>query len=266
MNILFSLLLFPLIIRRSDLIRQKSSHDIEDTKGRNYNILMIRGILFDLDNTLVDFMKMKEVAVTAAVDAMIDAGLNMPKDEAIERIYKIYDREGIEDQKVFDKLLSESYGTIDYKILSAGIVGYRRAKEGALVLYPKVYYTLMELIKMGKRLAVVSDAPRLQAWTRLVQTGLHHFFEVVVAFEDTNKRKPEPEPFLFALQKMNIKPEETLMIGDWAERDIVGAKTLGMVTVFARYGNTFGTTISGADFEVNSISDVIDVIRELDRK
>jgi len=227
---------------------------------------MIKAILFDLDNTLVDFMKMKEMAVIGAVEAMIDAGLPMSKEEAIKKIYEIYDREGIEDQKVFDKFLLENFGEIDYKILSAGIVGYRRAKEGALVLYPKVLYTLMELLKMGKRLAVVSDAPRLQAWTRLVQTGLHHFFEVVVAFEDTGKRKPEKEPFLFAIKKLGVEPRKALMVGDWAERDIVGAKTLGMVTVFARYGNTFGTQVSGADYEIDSVDQIIQIVKELDQR
>jgi putative hydrolase of the HAD superfamily len=225
---------------------------------------MIKAVLFDLDNTLVDFMKMKEMAVIGAVEAMIDAGLPMSKEEAIRKIYDIYDREGIEDQKVFDKFLLEVYGEIDYKVLSAGIVGYRRAKEGALVLYPKVVYTLMELLKLGKKLAVVSDAPKLQAWTRLVQTNLHHFFEVVVAYEDTNKRKPAPEPFLFAIQKLGVKSEETLMVGDWAERDILGAKTLGMITVFARYGNTFGTVNSGADYEINSVDEILKIIQELD--
>lgn len=226
---------------------------------------MIKAVLFDLDNTLVDFMKMKEMAVVGAVEAMIDAGLPMTREEAVRKIYAIYDREGIEDQKVFDKFLMENLGEVDYKILAAGIVGYRRAKEGALVLYPKVYYTLMELLKMGKRLAVVSDAPKLQAWTRLVQTGLHHFFEVVVTFEDTNTRKPAPEPFLFALRKLGVEPSETLMIGDWAERDILGAKTLGMVTVFARYGNTFGTVNSGADYEVDSVDKILNIIKEIDR-
>ncbi len=226
---------------------------------------MIKAVLFDLDNTLVDFMKMKEMAVVGAVEAMIDAGLPMTREEAVRKIYAIYDREGIEDQKVFDKFLMENLGEVDYKILAAGIVGYRRAKEGALVLYPKVYYTLMELLKMGKRLAVVSDAPKLQAWTRLVQTGLHHFFEVVVTFEDTNTRKPAPEPFLFALRKLGVEPSETLMIGDWAERDILGAKTLGMVTVFARYGNTFGTVNSGADYEVDSVDQILNIIKEIDR-
>lgn len=227
---------------------------------------MIKAVVFDLDNTLVDFMKMKEMAVEGAVEAMIDAGLPLRKEEAIKKIYEIYDREGIEDQKVFDKFLSETFGRIDYKILAAGIVGYRKAKEAALVLYPHVHYTLMELLKMGKRLAVISDAPKLQAWTRLAQTGLHHYFEVVVTFDDTGKRKPDPEPFIFALDKLNVRPEESIMIGDWAERDIIGAKTIGMVTVFARYGNTFDTRVSGADYEVDDIQELLTIIKELDSR
>ena len=227
---------------------------------------MIKAVVFDLDNTLVDFMKMKEMAVEGAVEAMIDAGLPLRKEDAIKKIYEIYDREGIEDQKVFDKFLSETFGRIDYKILAAGIVGYRKAKEAALVLYPHVHYTLMELLKMGKRLAVISDAPKLQAWTRLAQTGLHHYFEVVVTFDDTGKRKPDPEPFIFALDKLNVRPEGSIMIGDWAERDIIGAKTIGMVTVFARYGNTFDTRISGADYEVDDIQELLTIIKELDSR
>jgi len=52
------------------------------------NPVMIKAVLFDLDNTLVDFMKMKEMAVEGAVDAMIDAGLNLTKEEAIEKFTK----------------------------------------------------------------------------------------------------------------------------------------------------------------------------------
>ncbi len=51
---------------------------------------MIRGVIFDFDNTLMDFMKMKRAAVEAAVDAMIDAGLPYRKEEMIEKIYKVY--------------------------------------------------------------------------------------------------------------------------------------------------------------------------------
>ena len=47
---------------------------------------MIKAIIFDLDNTLVDFMLLKNNAVEAAIHAMVDAGLDMSYDEAREKI------------------------------------------------------------------------------------------------------------------------------------------------------------------------------------
>jgi len=224
---------------------------------------VIKAIIFDLDNTLVDFMAMKEAAIEAAALAMIDAGLKMPKKEVKEKIYEIYEVEGIEDQKVLDKFLTRALGMIDYRIHAAGIIGYRRAREAALVLYPHVNLVLMELMKRGIKLAVLSDAPRLQAWLRLCQLNLQHTFDIVITFEDTNKRKPAPEPFQLALTKLGVAPENTIMVGDWAERDIYGAKLLKMKTVFARYGDRFGTEHSGADYEVEDIIELLDVVDRL---
>ncbi len=224
---------------------------------------MIKAVIFDLDNTLVDFIAMKHAAIQAAILAMIDTGLKMPKDAAERKIYEIYDEEGIEDQKVFDKFLTKEFGQIDYRIHAAGIVGYRRAREAALVLYPHVQLTLMELVKRGLQLGVVSDAPRLQAWLRLCQLNLQHFFEVVITYDDTKKRKPEPEPFLRALETLNVSRHETIMVGDWAERDIVGAKSLGIKTVFVRYGDRFDTENSGADYEIDDILELLDIVDKL---
>ncbi len=224
---------------------------------------MIKGVIFDLDNTLVDFMHVKRQAVDAAAEAMIDAGLKASKEATIKRIFNMYDREGIEDQHVFDKMLIEEYGQIDYRILAAGIIGYRRAKEGHMVLYPHARHTLTELIKMGVKLAIVSDAPRMSAWLRLVSLGLEPYFDAVVALDDTGKKKPDPAPFRLALGRLKIEPAEALMIGDWAERDMVGAKALGMKTVFARYGDDFDTKDPGADYEVTDISELIAIIKRL---
>lgn len=221
---------------------------------------MIKGIIFDLDNTLVDFTRFKEISVKSAIEAMLDAGLKIDPNLAYEKIFKIYEEKGWEYQKVFDDFLIEVIGYIDYKILSSGIVAYRRAKDGSLVLYPNVTKTLLDLIKRGIKLAVVSDAPALQVWTRLVQMNLHHIFDVVITFDDTGKRKPDKEPFLKALEKLNLKPEEVIMIGDWAERDIVGAKLVGIRTVFARYGDVFNTINSGADWEINSIEEILNIV------
>ncbi len=221
---------------------------------------MIKAVIFDLDNTLVDFMRMKEAAIDAAVDAMVDAGLKMSKQEAKREIYKIYQEEGIEYQRVFDRFLKEQLGGIDYKIHAAAIVAYRRAREAALVLYPHVNMTLTELVKRGIKLAVLSDAPRLQAWLRLCSLQLHHIFDFVLTFEDTGVRKPSEIPFRKVLSLLKVAPSEALMVGDWPERDMVGAKKVGIKTVFARYGDTFATKHSGADFEIDDISEILEII------
>ncbi|MBX7043929.1 MAG: TIGR02253 family HAD-type hydrolase [Ignavibacteria bacterium] len=223
---------------------------------------MIKAIIFDLDNTLVDFMLLKRAAIDAAAVAMVDAGLQLSPDEIKRRINDIYDAEGIEYQQVFDHLLKEELGEVDYKIMSAGIVAYRKAREAALKPYPGVLPTLIELIKMGMKLAVVSDAPSKEAWLRLSYINFQHFFDVVITYDYSRERKPSPVPFNLALTELGLKPHECLMIGDWAERDIVGAKKVGMKTVFARYGDTFDTKNPESDYDINSITELIGIVKK----
>ena len=224
---------------------------------------MIQAIIFDLDNTLTDFMRMKADAVNAAIDGMIDAGLKLPREAVRQRIDAIYKEQGMEYQQVFDALLESELGHIDPKILASGIVAYRRARESALVLYPHVQMTLLELSKRGIRLGVVSDAPQAQVWLRLCSLSLQHVFDAVVTFDDTRERKPSPAPFREVLRRLGAEARHALMVGDWAERDVVGAKSLGMKTVFARYGDTFDTQDSGADFEINDVFELVGIVDRL---
>lgn len=224
---------------------------------------MIRAVIFDLDNTLTDFMRMKDVSVDTAIEGMIDAGLGMPADEAKRKLFEIYGREGIEDQRVFDRFLSEQFGEIDPMIHTAAILGYRRGREYTLVLYPHVRKTLLALAKRGLRLAVISDAPRYQAWSRLCYLQLQHYFDHVITFEDTRVRKPDPAPFMKALELLNVEPDEVIMVGDWPARDMEGAKGVGIRTVYAKYGDTSGACTSGADYEIDAIDELVPIIDRL---
>jgi len=223
---------------------------------------MIKAVVFDLDNTLVDFMAMKGQAIEAAIRAMQDAGLKLPEEEIKARINEIYKQKGIEFQSVFDELLYNEFSKIDYKILSSGVIAYRRAREAALVPYPHVYLTLMELTKMQMKLGVVSDAPAKEAWLRLTYLNFHHMFDAVVTFDESRERKPAPGPFRKVLDKLGVKANDALMIGDWAERDVVGAKQVGMKTVFARYGDTFGTVNANADYDISDIVELVSIVRK----
>ena len=227
---------------------------------------MIKAIIFDLDNTLLDFMKMKQFAVKAAITAMNEAGLNMDEDQAYKDIFKLYESKGWENQQVFDDFLMQNFGKVSNKILAAGIVSYRRAREATLLVYPNVNKTLIELIKMGIQLAVVSDAPSREAWMRLYYLNLHHVFDPVLTYDDSGAHKPSPKPFEMALDILNVNSDEALMIGDWPDRDVVGASQIGMKTIFARYGDTFGTVDSGADWDVNDIYEVVSIVKDLNNE
>ncbi len=222
---------------------------------------MIKAVIFDIDNTLTDFMKMKRAAVDAAVEGMMDAGLPGMKDELVKEVFDVYWKEGIEDQKIFDKILKAKLGRIDYKILAGGILAYRRAKNGSMTLYPRVNQTLMELLKLGIQRTVISDAPKMEVWLRIVSLGLHHYFDDIITSEDFGVKKPDPKPYRRALEVLGARAEETLMVGDWPERDIKGAKDVGMLTAWAKYGDTFGTKESGADFVLNDVYEVVDLIQ-----
>ena len=227
------------------------------------NSLPIKGVIFDLDNTLLDFMKMKEVAVKSAIRGMIEAGLEADERESFKDIISIYEEFGWENQKVFDVFLNKSIGYVDNKFLAAGVVAYRRAREANLLAYPNVNRTLVNLTKLGIKLAVVSDAPSREAWMRIYYLNLYHFFDAVITFDDSGERKPSSKPFEMALKILNLEPQDSLMVGDWPERDVVGAKQIGMRTAFAVYGDTFGTKDSGADWDIKDISEIISIIKKI---
>ena len=221
---------------------------------------MVKAILFDLDNTLIDFMKMKRASCEAAVEAMISAGVRLDKEKALRVLYELYDTHGYEHQMIFQKFLRKLNHKIDYRILASGIVAYRKVQLGFLEPYSRVVPTLIKLKERGLKLAIVSDAPRLKAWIRLVEMKIQDFFDVVVCFEDTRQRKPSRLPFERAVMLLGVSPKDCLMVGDWPERDIQGAKALGMKTVFARYGAMKPVRSSGADYEIASIDQLLAVV------
>ena len=90
---------------------------------------MIKAVIFDLDNTLLDFMRMKTMSIDAALNGMIEAGMDIQRSTARKRIFEIYEEKGWEYQEVLDDFIKEETGILDYKILAGGIVAYKKAKD-----------------------------------------------------------------------------------------------------------------------------------------
>ena len=242
---------------------------------------MTKAIFFDLDNTLIDFLVMKDKSCEAAIDAMVAAGLRIKKRKALKVLFDLYhEYGGLDHRQILQKLLKKLTGKVDYRFVAHGIVAYRKSRELYLTPYENVIPTLTKLKKKYK-LGIISDTPRIKAWLRLVTLKIDHLFDVVITAADVRKKKKYAAPFKAALKALKVKPEEAVMVGDRMGRDIEIPNQLGMKTVYARYGNPRvkeGSYIgiktflkkqgafskvkegkSGADLEIDDISELLRV-------
>lgn len=222
---------------------------------------MFHAILFDLDNTLIDFLTFKKETAKAAAKAMVAHGFPLSEMETYGRIFSVYDEKGIEYQKTFYDVIAPFRLEVNRaeKIQQAAIVAYLAKKFEVLAPYPMVKPTLRQLKEKGLKLGIVSDAPRNKAWQRLVLCRLENEFDVVITHDDTTQFKPHPSPFYLALQQLGLLPGACLFVGDNPDRDIRGAQEVGMKTCLARYGgwNRGKDAPVKADYEIGRFEDLL---------
>ena len=83
------------------------------------------------------------------------------------------------------------------------------------------------------KLGIVSNFAIPECVIKLLEKhSLEAYFEVIIVSGAVNKRKPSPEIFKKALEKLGVDPSETVFVGDTVDADIEGAKSVGMKTVF----------------------------------
>lgn len=222
----------------------------------------IKAIIFDMDNTLLDYMKFKRSATRAAVDAMIKEGLKMSKTKAVKMMFDVYFEKGFEYRQAFQEFLkrTDSTGKVNYRILAPAIVAYRDARTHVLTPYSGALKVLRSLRKKGYILMLVTDAPRMKGWIRLAMTGLHREFEHVITFDDTGKKKPTGIPFKHALEVLKLKPSQVMVVGDSWSRDMAPAKKLGMRTCIAMYGRDRPPK-GKPDHKLNSVKDILTICK-----
>jgi len=137
---------------------------------------------------------------------------------------------------------------------------HRKLSAKKFLLIPGVDEMLARL-KGHFPMAVVSARDEKGTLRFLEQFDLVKYFDVIVTGQSAEHTKPYPDPILFAAEKMNVKPEECLMIGDTTV-DIRAGKSAGTQTagVLCGFGEEPELLKMGADLILKNTSDLADVL------
>lgn len=218
----------------------------------------IKGIIFDMDNTLFDFVEAKMIACTQIVNFL---GSGEP-----EELFQ-YFRRGIygfeNPANIKDYMSDHEIQSLEKYEYCINI--YETEKVKHIRLYPQVKETLEELNEMGLILGILTDANSQNARIRLKKVGIGKLLHSLVAFDMTGAKKPSHKPFKYALDAMGLSAHETLFVGDSLRRDIEPSKQLGMLTAYAAYGDRNSmadriTGIEGPDHTISNFHEILEIV------
>lgn len=122
---------------------------------------------------------------------------------------------------------------------------------------------LSELIDDHFTIIALTNAPEKTVFERMERTGLISYFELVLSAETIKKYKPEKRVYEWAAQKLNIKPDEMLMITShgW---DIAGAANAGMRTAFLKRNKQLLFPLSPKpDITADSLSEIVSILKSI---
>jgi putative hydrolase of the HAD superfamily len=103
------------------------------------------------------------------------------------------------------------------------------------ILFPDTMEVLTYLEEKGYHLHLITNGFEETQHCKLRSCGLDRFFKVVVTSECSNSLKPQREIFEYAMNKTGATVEESLMIGDTLDVDVLGALNVGMHAVHVNY-------------------------------
>jgi pyrophosphatase PpaX len=186
--------------------------------------------LFDLDGTLIDSGPMILASMQHAAKTVL--GRDIPEQvlaSAVGGPGLVAQMEALDAARVDD--------------LIAAYRAHNEPLHDELEAFWEVVEVLPRLRAEGRRLGIVTAKRHASVQLAFEQLpGLEANFDVVVGAEDTSRHKPDPEPLLVALERLDAAPDAAAYVGD-SPFDIRAAKAAGVHAVAVAWGGIHGTDV-----------------------
>jgi len=178
---------------------------------------MIKGIIFDMDGTLIDTNDLVIDCIKKTVNEYL--GYTPEKDSFNEIIGKPLDMQmSFFSEKYADEMMGY------YRKI------YMKRRDEDTKIFPGVMELLKALYESKIKMAIVSNKGRRGIDHGLEMFNMKDFFEITLSVEDVGNKKPHPEAINKILRVFDMKKEEVLFVGD-SHNDILAANNAGVKSV-----------------------------------
>jgi putative hydrolase of the HAD superfamily len=191
-----------------------------------------KAVLFDLGDTLIKNLNPPEIYKRILKAHGVEISL--------DKVAEAHD----ENQKKHDSeqmaRLGQEYW-IKWNLRILNVLGIRENREfyarkihehwsdySELEVYPDVIETLSQLRVRNIKTGIVTNGLEEDCRQILGRLDLKSYFDVVVGVDSCGKAKPRKDIFLYATDSLNVRPHETIFIGDSLKLDYEGAKNAGL--------------------------------------
>jgi phosphoglycolate phosphatase len=214
-----------------------------------------RMVLIDVDGTLVDSVP----DLAYCVGEMMKALGREPWGEEKVRTWVGNGVERLVKRALTDELEAEPDPALYERALPVFLDCYAENTSKRSTLYPGVREGLEALRRLGLHMGAVTNKAERFTLPLLRELGIRDYFEIVVSGDTLPRKKPDPAPLLHAAERLGVRPEESLMVGD-SRSDVKAARAAGFAIVCVSYGYNHGE-----DIRLERPDAVIDSLAELPR-
>lgn len=202
----------------------------------------IKHIFFDLDRTLWDFeinsketlsdiffkFELKDLGVPCVEDFINKYQIHN------EELWKLYRKDNIKKEELRSRrfnLTLKDYGIYNEKL--AFDIGEEYIRESPIKtkLFPFTIEVL-EYLYPSYDLHIITNGFQEVQYVKLSNSNILKYFKNVVTSEEVGNKKPSPNIFNYALRVAHANINNSIMIGDDLEADIIGARSLGMDQIY----------------------------------
>lgn len=208
----------------------------------------VKHIFFDLDHTLWDF-ETNSSQTFAFIFEKNGLGMDLVRFNEVyrpinQKYWKLYreDRVSKADLRYFRlretfEALNEEVSDEMIHLLSEEYITYLTRHNALFANAIEVLSYLRERYRMH----IITNGFEEVQHRKLQSSNLLPFFEQVITSEKVGVKKPDPRIFRYALEMSGAEPSESVMVGDNFEADILGARNVGMQTIFCEFNGEVAT-------------------------